>query len=182
MSNMGLFDFLKKKDLVQDPEPKEAAVEVTAQSEKPSSVTKRYSVTGTAHYKDAFKKLQVKNPDFDLSKKELINAGLVDVSVNQFEFFPSKVELVPEPTNEFDPNAIKVVVDGEHIGYIKKGNCSHLLKVISENRIESIDIKMHGGKYKLITQFEEGNSSSSYDMDTDSSEYGAKIEVVERTK
>jgi hypothetical protein len=30
------------------------------------------------------------------------------------------VELQPEPTNKFDANAIKVVKDGHHIGYIPK--------------------------------------------------------------
>jgi hypothetical protein len=33
-----------------------------------------------------------------------------------------KINLVPEPDNEFDPNAIKVYVGDTHIGYISKEN------------------------------------------------------------
>ena len=32
----------------------------------------------------------------------------------------SKVKLEPEPTNQHDPNALKVVVSGEHVGYIPR--------------------------------------------------------------
>ena len=29
--------------------------------------------------------------------------------------------LVPEPTNAFDPNAVKVIVNDEHVGYLPRG-------------------------------------------------------------
>jgi hypothetical protein len=33
----------------------------------------------------------------------------------------SNVKLEPEPTNQHDPNALKVVVSGEHVGYVPRG-------------------------------------------------------------
>lgn len=33
----------------------------------------------------------------------------------------SKVKFEPEPDNPHDPNALKVLVDGEHVGYVPRG-------------------------------------------------------------
>ncbi len=39
--------------------------------------------------------------------------------------------LEPEPGNKFDSNALKVIVDGEHIGYIPKDRNGALTEAIS---------------------------------------------------
>lgn len=31
-----------------------------------------------------------------------------------------ELDLVPEPTNKYDPNAIQIVADGKHIGYVPR--------------------------------------------------------------
>lgn len=43
--------------------------------------------------------------------------------------------MIEEPDNPEDPNAIKVVMDGEPIGYIKAGSCARVKKLIREERI-----------------------------------------------
>ncbi|MFQ7609711.1 HIRAN domain-containing protein [Blautia marasmi] len=55
------------------------------------------------------------------------------------------VELMPEPNNIYDHNAIKVVVDGYHIGYIKSGNCSHVSQLIEDNRIHHLSATIYRG-------------------------------------
>ena len=57
-------------------------------------------------------------------------------------------ELIPEPDNEYDKNAIKVVVDGMHVGYIPKDRCSEVKKIL--DNIQSIDMEAYGGKYKEV--------------------------------
>ena len=114
------------------------------------SKIKTYKVTGTDHYLKNIMELASENLDFDYSKKELIDAGYEDERIYKYDFYINKFELVPDPTNEYDPNAIKVLADNIHIGYIKSGSCKHLNKVIAENRIEKIDGKIGGGKYKYI--------------------------------
>jgi len=146
------------------------------------SKVKNYRITGTSHYQDAFKRLAIKNPEYAMSKKELIDAGMADESVYQYCFQPVKVELVPESENPYDPNAIKVVVDGEHIGYIKKGSCAHLLKVINGNRIEKISARLYGGKYKYITSYDDDESRTTYELEYDTSEFYANIEVIEKAE
>ena len=45
------------------------------------------------------------------------------------------VELVEEPTNKHDPNAIKVVVDGKHIGYVPAKYCKKVKDILHSHTI-----------------------------------------------
>ena len=49
------------------------------------------------------------------------------------------LELIEEPENKHDPNAIKVIVDGKHIGYVPAKKCKKVKnilhnKIITETR------------------------------------------------
>lgn len=154
------------KKSIQGPADSTTARIRTAQANKTNareaadtSVEKTYRVAGTTFHADNIMNLAVENPDYDCSKKELIDDSLINERVWQYEFDPTDVKLVPEPENPEDTNAIKVVVDGEHIGYIKSGFCAHIHKLLKENRILSISCKIGGGPYKYI--------SEEYDEDKD---------------
>ena len=47
-----------------------------------------------------------------------------------------KLELIPEPTNKHDPNAIKVIVDGKHIGYVPANKCAKVHKILTKRITE----------------------------------------------
>lgn len=42
---------------------------------------------------------------------------------------PTEVELVAEPTNPYDPNAIQVLCDGTHIGYIARDRTADIFRL-----------------------------------------------------
>lgn len=68
--------------------------------------------------------------------------------------------LEPEPTNEYDCNAIKVLAEnpsGEHIfiGYIPKTENKELLTIIHSINWAKVEIK--GGKYKELSENDNGN-------------------------
>lgn len=46
-----------------------------------------------------------------------------------------KLELVEEPTNKYDPNAIKVIVDGKHIGYVPAKKCKKVKDILHKKTI-----------------------------------------------
>lgn len=151
------------------------------ETQRPKKETKGHKVAGTSFRQDAFSELKKElNPDYNLSKSQLINAGLVDEFVYQYTFNPQSVELMPEPSNEHDPNAIKVVVDGVHIGYIKKGSCAHIRNLMANNGIKSIEAKIYGGKYKVVNSFNCGDDEKpDYELESGNDEYKAKIEIIE---
>jgi hypothetical protein len=150
-------------------------------TQRPKKETKGHKVAGTSFRQDAFSELNKElNPDYNLSKSQLINAGLVDEFVYQYTFNPKSVELMPEPSNEHDPNAIKVVVDGVHIGYIKKGSCAHIRNLMANDGIKSIEAKIYGGKYKVVNSFNCGDDEKpDYELESGNDEYKAKIEIIE---
>lgn len=126
-----------------------------ALAERPSNTTsksKTYKVAGVTFRSEQIKKLGIENEDYFKSKRGLIEAGLTDERVWKYEFYPETAELEPEPDNPEDPNAIKVLVDGEHVGYIKRGSCAHIRKILDNNEISNITCTIGGGPYKCVTE------------------------------
>lgn len=145
-----------------------------------ADAAKVYHVTGLSYYQDNILRLAVENTDYLMSRKTLVEDMRTNERIWKYEFYPLKVELVPDPDNPHDKNAIMVVVDGEHIGYIKKGSCSHLLKVISEGRIQSISCDIGGGPYKYISEdYDEDLDKDVYTMHKDSRPYSATLRIKE---
>lgn len=154
------------------PAPKKVGQEADA--------VKVYHVTGLSYYQDNILRLAVENSDYLISKKTLVEDMRTNERIWKYEFYPLKVELVPEPDNPHDKNAIMVVVDSEHIGYVKKGSCSHLLKVIREGRIQSISCDISGGPYKYISEdYDEDLDKDVYTMSKDSRPYSATLRIKE---
>ena len=144
-----------------------------------STEVKTYHATGMEHRMADLFSLGHKNVDFSKSKKELIKDELVGERVWEWGFYARKVELVPEPDNPYDPKAIKVVADGVHIAYIKKGSCAHLHKVIREGRMEAIKCKIGGGNYKYISEDWE-DEDVTYTLEKNSAPYFVWLYITER--
>jgi len=130
-----------------------------------------HNVTGISHYASNILKLATKNPAYALSKKEIIAKKLCDQKIFEYTFAPQKTELIPEPTNPHDPNAIKVVIDGQLVGYVKSGSCARILKLIKENRIARIDGEIYGGNYKMFYDGE---------LLTEKGNFKVRISIVEQ--
>jgi len=139
-------------------------------------VVKNYRIAGTSHYIDNIMSLSIKNDDYKLSKKALVDEGLEGERIYQYEFYPVKTQLIPEPNNPIDPKAIKVITDNVHIGYIKSGSCSHVLKLLNENRIEKIECTISGGKYKYVRYDEDDDS---YVLEKSDIPFFAELRITE---
>lgn len=147
----------------------------------PKPTPKTYKVTGLAHYMENLMALAEENSIYDYSKRDLIDMDITNERVYQYTFSHKKAELVPEPDNPVDPKAIKVVVDGQHVGYIKAGSCAHLNKVIRENRVEKIDCEISGGKYKIVLEcWDDMGENSKYTFERDEAPFWVHLHIVER--
>lgn len=139
-----------------------------------------HKVAGLSFREDALAELQCENGDYSCSKRELVEMGMIGERIYKFDFYPIKTELIPEPDNEVDPNAIKVVVDGLHIGYIKKGSCAHIHKLLNSGSIEKIDIEIGGGPYKFIEEDWDDFGNSVYTLEKDTTPYYAKLTITKK--
>lgn len=90
--------------------------------------TETFKVAGISHYKDDIIKNFASEED------------------DEFDYETSSVELIPEPENKYDPNAIKVMVDEIHVGYVPKQITSFVKDLINSPDFESIKILIIGIK------------------------------------
>lgn len=158
----------KEKTVIDEKQlPKEPKIEI---------VTKLYHVTGISHYLDALENLKIYNDDYELNKEEIIDEYLDEECIYEYVFYPNNVELVPEPDHPYDNKAIKVVVDGYHIGYIESDSCSHIHNLLNENRIVKMECDIHGGKYKYVGCDENDN----YYLKQDTDPYEARLYIKEK--
>lgn len=81
-------------------------------------------------------------------KEELIFEGRF------YKYLPFEipdVEFIPEFDNKFDPNAVKIVVRGYHLGYVTKSKNRKVLRLTTDSNNEVIkNAEIYGGDYKDI--------------------------------
>ena len=65
--------------------------------------------------------------------------AVADLLDGEYDFYGS-CDLVPEPDNEVDPNAIRIEVDGELIGYVPAKMCGKIHKLMP--RVTSCDAEI----------------------------------------
>lgn len=137
---------------------------------EPKIITENYifKAAGTSAYKKNIQNLADTNDDFSMSKKEIRENCMEDERIYKYTFNVRKVELVPEPDNPADPNAVKIVADYEHIGYVPASKCKRVKKLLESPELDSIFCDIYGGKYKIL---------KNGDLDTDETEYGAEITI-----
>lgn len=169
---MGLFNALKKAFCI-------SSAQQAGETDKAARKEENHRIAGTSYRQEAIKSLGTPNPDYALPKGQLIKKGLVNVPVYEYNFNPYEAELIPEPTNEHDPNAIKVIVSGQHVGYIKRGSCGHVKKLLKTNSIKSITAFIKGGnnKYIICNDPPGERDKDSYEFESDKGTIGVEITI-----
>ena len=115
------------------------------------------AIKGLRYNKDSFDKLcQELIREFDdlpylgYSTKELTEELIFGGRFYKYPTFDIReVEFIPEVDNEYDPNALKIVVRGHHLGYVAKSKNRKVLRLITDPNNEVINIaEIYGGEYK----------------------------------
>lgn len=117
-----------------------------------------YHITGMYYYEKDIQSLFVKNPDFSRSNKELLEIYDEGDVICQYEADVSKVELIPEPDNQYDPDAVRCEIDGVKVGYIKSGSCARVKKLLASPDFKEVTLTQFAhGKEKHIRMDEDGD-------------------------
>ncbi len=102
-----------------------------------------------------------------MSNKEILEDGVDVFEVDLGDY--GDIELIPEPDNPYDPNAIKVIhEDIGHIGYVPKESTQKVKSVLDKDY--EVEWKLVGGKKKYVD----------YDEDkvkTETLHYGMVIDI-----
>lgn len=157
---MGLFSRKKK----EDKQP------VISQKPKRPVAQLSFKAAGISNYAKAVKSLAEgkENDWYTATAKEIKDASMDEERIYQYDFNVRYTELIPEPNNQYDKNAIKIVADGEHIGYVPKAKCKTVKEIMDTKEIKGIHCDLYGGKYKYV---------SSSGTDKGETEYGATVDI-----
>lgn len=172
---------------VKQEQPKAPVIEYpenaapAAEDEKPKYIITDYPVKGVfAHEDEIFHNLMEINPVYEYTKSELIESFMSDSPV--YKWIPKQLpaELIPEPENKYDPNAIRVVIGGITIGYVPKESCIKVLDIINSGRLDNVAYEIAGGAFKLLEEdYDPIKDKSSYSLETGRGELYAKIYIRE---
>lgn len=174
-SGSSAYPSIAENAAVQKSPPEMTAPAKEAASSKVKETQEVFKVAGVTYYTDAIMSLAEDNPFYDYSKRDLIDECLTDERIYEYTFSPKEVELVDEPDNEADPKAIKVIIDGVHVGYIKKGSTGRIRNLRKHGRIERIEADIYGGKYKIVFSDVDDDGKERYEYDKDESPFGVKL-------
>lgn len=155
------------------PEPAPEPVveqEVVPEPEKDPYQYYSFKVAGISHYeKGIIETLASENDDYDMTKKEIVDAYMTDETIYKYTFNIDDVQLEPEPDNPHDPNAIKVIVDGVFIGYVPGRSTKRVKQILTQS--PEIICEIYGGPSKIV--FEE--SDGTYTMKKRDHNFGAEV-------
>lgn len=158
-----------KKNNVETAIPAEQPA--TKELEQAKFLIETHKVAGVSFRQKEIESIGTYNYQYDMSKSEIEEDIGTECKVWQYEFSP-KATLVPEPDNPYGKNTVRVEADGVHIGYIKSGSSAHVKKLIDENRIHKVDIEIGGGKYKMVTEYEDDDGNEKTELVKGSTDYG----------
>ena len=115
-------------------------------------VKEEYSVAGVAHRQHDIADLLLINPDYQMSKNKLIDAGYAGQTIYKFKLTEMNATLQPEPENIHDPNAVKVMIAGVHVGYIPAVNAPIVKRQLEAGRITEVVATIGGGPTKSLDE------------------------------
>lgn len=122
--------------------------------------------------------LLTENYEYSLSKKELVDSGMLDERIYKYDPTVMDASLVPEPDNPKDPNAIKVLVNDVHIGYVPAEKTDTVKELQSSKQVHSITCEFYGGPFKVISEdYDDENDKEIYTVEKESHYVGAEITV-----
>lgn len=134
---------------------------------------------GMEHYMDALMNLAAEDLNYTCTKKEMRDFLLVNRRIYQYKFNVTSIDLVPEPENPHDRNAVKIVLDGHHVGYIRSSEASGSADLFNSERVKRVQVSIQGGKYKVLlgdgTFFDGSEPLSEFRMEKDEAPFSIKI-------
>lgn len=107
-------------------------------------------VVGTYYCADAFPKIMNKRREYSFKPETLLKNNRANQRIYKYYYTEIPAELVLEPTNKHDTNAVKVVVKGEKIGYIPADMTKEVRNIIGNYHLISVIATLTGGGYKIV--------------------------------
>jgi len=107
-------------------------LDVSPETKRAKSEKYRFTVAGLSYRMDALYSVARRHKDFGLSDADFIAKHGNGRTVYEYDLKRgAKIELIPEPTNQHDSNAIAVYVDGAHVGYVPASETADVRQLLA---------------------------------------------------
>ena len=134
-----------------------------------------FYIAGTDYRTSNIRSAGNENPCYSMSKKQLVDELMVEENIYKYDFDNLPVSLAFEPENKSDPNAIKVIVNDQHVGYIPRNLTKHVRRVMKSD-LDSLSVDIYGGPCKRICD----NGDGTYDTDKWSDDYQVVLHIYRK--
>lgn len=94
----------------------------------------KFDVAGFFAYQNDARGLYELNPQYKSPKD-------ISKTYYKYKYFEKPCDLIPEPKNEFDKNAVAVYCQGLKIGYVPADMCDTVKKCIKKNYSAKVSIR-----------------------------------------
>lgn len=122
-----------------------------------------------------------RNRDYwDLTDSQLAEKYPDDKRVWAYSFPRVPCELVPEPDNPDDPNAVKIILDGQQVGYVPHLLCADVLSILK--RPHEIRGNITGGPHKSVTSCDVRHFDDPFDIRVTITYDGAPVQATRSTR
>lgn len=133
---MGLFDFLKKEQ----------------PQEERHLVKEDFNVFGLHYHPNEIKRLQNANPDWRKGGKTLAAEGKVMQKIYHYSYINKPVKIAVDDGSIYKKGALKVIIAGEHIGYIPDDDTKHVSEILKTKSVKYVTAMIKGGEYKVVSE------------------------------
>lgn len=121
-----------------------------------------YDIAGINYHADELPALGSLSDDYRMSAEKIVEEGREDEELYKYDF-PTSAQLVPDPENEHDKNAIKVIIAGTFVGFVPAVSAVEVGEIISTKKVKSVTAFIEGGPFKK------------YNSDTEEIEKGENV-------
>ena len=129
----------------------------SAQEPKPTTLPddhtlhkEEFAVVGMTYHQESIQRLQVANPQWRTAKDKLIAAGMAEKRIYHYSFINKPVVLERDASGEFGADAVKVLIAGEHVGYVSQESDHHVAEILQYGSVKYITARITGGEFKII--------------------------------
>jgi hypothetical protein len=118
------------------------------QAVQPQASQYTFRVVGVNYREKNVQKLASPIKKYDMPASKIIEIGYMGRKIYRYFYKDSPVELRPEPTNQYDSNAIMVLIDGVHVGYVPQDETQNVRPFL--NGPVYISAEVTGGEYRTV--------------------------------
>ena len=118
-----------------------------------------------------------RNRDYwDLTDSQLAEKYPDDKRVWAYSFPRVPCDLIPEPDNPDDPNAVKIILDGQQVGYVPHLLCADVLSILK--RPHEIRGSITGGPHKSVSSGDVRHFDDPFDIRVTIEYDGAPVQAT----